>query len=200
MTTRPGRIDESWCPWRSPVCSAHSSRKGRDVVAVVVHYTGGGSMASTVRWLCSVPDVGRSYHVVVDRDGSASQLVDLQRSAWHAGEADLDGEGQVNRRSIGVALCNRGPLEVGAGGQVLAAQGVTLIPYLGQTPTWAEWHGHSTMWEPYADAQLATLRRLVRWLAQLGWPSRLVGHDLIARPSGRKLDPGPLFPWADFRS
>ena len=49
-----------------------------------------------------------SYHLAVGRDGDVLQLVPLDRAAWHAGDGRLDGA-RPNPRSVGVALCNRGP-------------------------------------------------------------------------------------------
>jgi N-acetyl-anhydromuramyl-L-alanine amidase AmpD len=192
---RPGWVAEGWCPRRTPQCGSHADRHGLDVVAVVVHYTGGGPLGPLVRWLCSQPSPGVSYHAIIDRDGSATQLVDLRRAAQHAGEAELDGEGKVNSRTIGVALCNHGPLRELGGDLLYTGDGSV---YAGPRAERAEHMGTTALWEPYADPQIRTLRKLLDWLRHTGWPARLVGHDGVAVPYGRKLDPGPLFPWGDF--
>ncbi len=44
------------------------------------------------------------------------------------------------------------------------------------------------------------LKKLVKYLYNLyKRPLTLVGHEDIAMPLGRKTDPGPLFPWHEFR-
>lgn len=57
-----------------------------------------------------------SYHYVVDKDGTIYQLVELDRSAWHAGVKSnpnlrsraFFGEDNPNRRSVGVAFVGDG--------------------------------------------------------------------------------------------
>lgn len=54
--------------------------------------------------------------------------------------------------------------------------------------------------EPFPDLQLVSLCDLVvdistRYKIPL---NRVVGHQHIAMPAGRKVDPGPAFPWFDF--
>ncbi len=48
---------------------------------------------------------------MIARDGTITQMVPLERAAWHAGRGemlDLDGEmrGYLNRRTIGIELAN----------------------------------------------------------------------------------------------
>lgn len=75
------------------------------------------------------------------------------------------------------------------------------------------WHegrkrGHCNEWtigielegdgtELFPEPQLAGLETLLWGLAKL-MPMNLTGHDEIALPAGRKIDPGPLFPWDRF--
>lgn len=54
--------------------------------------------------------------------------------------------------------------------------------------------------DPYPEPQLAALAELVaacclKYGIRL---NRVVGHADVATPRGRKVDPGPDFPWADF--
>jgi N-acetylmuramoyl-L-alanine amidase len=56
---------------------------------------------------------------------------------------------------------------------------------------------------PYPDAQIDTLVALcVELCARYPaiTPDRIVGHEHIAVPAGRKTDPGPHFPWDTFRA
>ncbi|WP_430390741.1 N-acetylmuramoyl-L-alanine amidase [Dyella sp. 20L07] len=120
--------------------------------------------------------VGNSGHYYIDRDGSIYRYVPGTRVANHV-------RGQ-NPHSIGIELVN-----------------------LGRYPDW--WNSkRQTMTEPYTPAQIASLRAL---LAQLrhDFPNLhlIAGHedlDTARLPATddpsvevpRKLDPGPLFPWA----
>ncbi len=77
----------------------------------------------------------------------------------------------------------------------------------GRYPDWFD-SAHQAMDEPYPEAQLLALERLLANLA-LAYPSlrQIAGHDQLDReqvpasddPSrsvARKRDPGPLFPWS----
>lgn len=53
---------------------------------------------------------------------------------------------------------------------------------------------------PYEDIQYRVLARLSRALAAVYPLAAYAGHSEIARPPGRKTDPGPAFDWARFRT
>ncbi len=119
---------------------------------------------------------GNSGHYYIDRDGSLLQYVALDRVAHHVRG--------LNPRSIGIELVNTG-----------------------RYPDWFD-SRNQHMREPYTDAQIATLVRLLQWLPEqlpsLRWiagheqldTARVPASDDPAREVARKLDPGPLFPWA----
>ncbi|WP_313319046.1 N-acetylmuramoyl-L-alanine amidase [Stenotrophomonas sp.] len=89
----------------------------------------------------------------------------------------------INPRSIGIELVNRG-----------------------RWPNWFD-ADKQTMSEPYPEAQIASLVRLLEWLPQALPSLRFIaGHEQLdtalepasddpSRSVQRKLDPGPLFPW-----
>lgn len=74
---------------------------------VVIHYTGMESAGAARTRLCD-PAAEVSAHWLIDLDGRAEQLVDEARRAWHAGVSEWGGESDVNSRSIGIELVNRG--------------------------------------------------------------------------------------------
>lgn len=101
----------------SPNCSG---REGREVDAVVLHHIslppgefGGGHvealfcnrLESTAHpYFAEICGHRVSAHFLVDRGGRVTQFVDTEGKAWHAGESELEGEADVNRRSVGIEL------------------------------------------------------------------------------------------------
>jgi N-acetylmuramoyl-L-alanine amidase len=96
-----------------PQAAAHPSpnhgprRNGLLPRFVVLHYTGMRDGAAALDRLCCV-DAQVSAHYVIDLDGKALQLVPEDRRAWHAGAGTWLGLDDLNSRSIGVELVNRG--------------------------------------------------------------------------------------------
>lgn len=74
---------------------------------VVIHYTAMASCAEARDRLCD-PAAEVSAHWLVDRDGTALQLVDEAARAWHAGAGAWGGADDINSRSIGIELQNTG--------------------------------------------------------------------------------------------
>lgn len=86
-----------------------------------------------------------------------------------------DGTYRVNHASIGIGLCNRGPLGAAKGG----------LPGVYDRPGF-KW----THFEPYATAQIEALNLLVEYLADRYPSLRFVcGHEDFTKQKG---DPGPL--------
>ena len=87
----------------APLVEFVSSPNQGDVFAagrpdtILVHATGGGTAAGAIATLTDPTRKERvSGHLVIDRDGSITQLVPLDTIAWHAGKASWDGEEYVN--------------------------------------------------------------------------------------------------------
>ncbi len=143
---------------------------------LVIHDTATLSVASVLETFDN-PAEQRSAHALIDRDGTCYRLVPWNKKAWHAGVSELEGRADVNEFSIGVEL-----VDVDA-----PTPGTSVV-------------GHHTL--EYTEAQLTTLLALT--LELVGrfpgiTPARIVGHDAIARPVGRKVDPGDDFPWLAYR-
>lgn len=96
------------------------------------------------------------------------QLVPESRSAWHAGVSYWRGQTRLNDNSIGIEIENPGYRRT--------ANGI--------------------VWYPFSAQQIAALRVLSRDIVRRYHiaPADVVGHGDIAPQ--RKVDPGPLFPWA----
>lgn len=74
-----------------------SSRNGRDIDTVVIHYTTSRDIEGTIdHFKNGVPGKRVSAHYIIGRDGALVQMVPDDLMAWHAGDSD------VNLRSIGI--------------------------------------------------------------------------------------------------
>lgn len=115
-----------------------------------------------------------SAHYLVDTDpdiqsGKAIvlQLVPENMRAWHAGASFWRGRINLNDTSVGIEIVNQGPSKV---------NGVS-------------------HWQPFTDNQIALVIALSRDIIERNQIAAInvVGHSDIS--PGRKIDPGPLFPW-----
>jgi len=161
------------CPRESP--NSRNDRDGKPPRLIVLHSTGGG-FEGAVRWLMS--RVSRvSAHFVVSRAGEIRQLVSLRRIAYHAGESHYTVDGvpltNINNHSIGIEMAHIDNEESWPPAQIEAVAKLCAAIIA----------RHNAIYAP-------------GW-PRLGWKS-IVGHDVIAVPRGRKIDPY-LFPWKILR-
>lgn len=82
-------------------------RDGLRPELIVIHYTAMESCAAARARLCD-PMAEVSAHWLIDERGAVEALVPEEMRAWHAGAGDWAGRGDVNSRSIGIELANRG--------------------------------------------------------------------------------------------
>ena len=82
-------------------------RKSGPVDMLVIHYTGMWTADDALARLAN-PASGVSAHYLVDEAGTVYGLVNENKRAWHAGVSCWAGETDVNSRSIGIELANRG--------------------------------------------------------------------------------------------
>ena len=155
-------------------------RPAAAVELVVIHCTELPELATAREYgerVLHPSGTGNSGHYYIDRDGTIYRYVPATRVANHV-------RGH-NPESIGIELVN-----------------------LGRYPHWWDSH-HQQMTEPYRNTQIAALRTLLAELRrELPKLQRIAGHqelDTALIPASddaaiqihRKLDPGPLFPWAE---
>lgn len=188
------------------VDSSNHGGQMAEILATVVHYTAANAASGSISWLCN-PLAGASAHYVIARYGLVTRLVHPEFGAWHAGVSELvmDGEARsnVNEISIGIELANHGRLHRSADDTFWYESGRRLHRYERQQPEfatlrWDTGHEIEGWWEPYGDRQIEALTELLAGLRAEGYNravSQLIGHEEIAMPIGRKMDPGPLFPW-----
>ncbi len=89
----------------TPVPFTPSPNVGTQIVPIyiVIHYTAGLTAEGAIQTLCD-PKSKASAHVVLDRDGKVTQLVALNRRAWHAGKSqwgELSGRTEHSRARAG---------------------------------------------------------------------------------------------------
>lgn len=186
--------DLLWLP--SP--NHYRGRNGFPVELLVMHYTAGrGDERGTGRVFAS-PSRNASAHFGIGRSGGLAQYVALDDAAWHAGDGkaptaeQLDEHGtvplsmareQINRRSVGIEICNRGWAPGGANPRVEARH---------RNPGC-----RSKSWESFSPEQYVSLRRLVAPLRERFPTMRYVlGHEDV---TFQKTDPGPAFDWSELR-
>ncbi len=88
----------------------------------MLHYTAMASAAEARARLCD-PAHEVSAHYLIDEEGGVEALVPEGRRAWHAGAGSWGGRADVNSRSIGIELSNRGAHPF-AHPQMLALEGL----------------------------------------------------------------------------
>jgi N-acetylmuramoyl-L-alanine amidase len=133
---------------------------------VVLHYTDLPTAQESLQRLCD-PEAKVSAHYLIDDNGQIYQMVLDEKRAWHAGVSHWMGRENVNDFSIGVEL---------------------------QNPGYNYFIANNT-WQPYTKIQLEKLLTLLNFLQDRHPISTncIVGHNHVA--PGRKIDPGPHFPW-----
>ena len=76
---------------------------------LIIHYTGMQSMRASIRRLTSIKSQV-SCHYLISREGKIFQLVKDDRVAWHAGKSKWENFENINDKSIGIELVNKGQL------------------------------------------------------------------------------------------
>ena len=141
---------------------------------IVLHDTAGRlEKGNTVSWFTN-KNCGVSAHFVVERDGSVTQMVPLDRRAYHAGQSEWNGRKFCNSFSIGIEIVNPGKLDAN-GRAWFGATGCKDIQ-----PAETANHG-SAYWLPYTDAQVRAVSDLCRAIVE-EYPdvNEIVTHWMIS--------------------
>jgi len=156
---------------------------------IIVHYTGGNSLGSSVAWLTDAKSKV-SAHLVIGKNGEIVQLAPFNVVTWHAGISEWKGRSQLNKYSIGIELDNAGHLTKRPDGyythfgKKIGPKHVVLAQHKHQDSEKA--------WEAFTEAQIETTMEVCSLLKGQYNISEVLGHNDIA--IGRKEDPGPAFP------
>ena len=176
---------------------------------LVIHYTAGDTAQSAINWFmdsANNPDK-IAAHIVLDTDGTITQLVPFNRRANHAGTSTWDGVENFNFHSIGIEIVNPGYVEKLSNGTFRrkvtntkfqtypASRSVDIIKTKHKHKFWTG--ADNNYWFKFPQAQLNALYKLSKLLVEQYQLVTAVGHDDIS--AARKPDPGPAFPWNEFK-
>ena len=160
---------------------------------LVVHYTAGGTAASSINWWKNPKAKGANAHFVIDRDGKLFQCRPLNRTCGHAGVSRWKDPKtgvlytNLNSCSIGIEMAN--------GGDTFPTKFSKLDPVSAKHKHQPK--GPARQWESYTPEQIATVKELTKILKERFNIDDVIGHEDIA-PT-RKTDPGPAFPMQELR-
>ena len=156
---------------------------------IVIHYTAGSSLESSVSTLQD-PKVKASAHLVVGRDSRIVQLIPFNKIAWHAGESEWGNRTWLNKYSIGIEIDNAGRLsKVGDKYQTWWGG------FIDRDQVFEGVHRNETQpayWHAFTEQQITAVIGICRILGEKYNITTIVGHEEIS--PGRKSDPGPAFP------
>jgi len=155
-----------------------------------MHFTATATAAQAIRVLAD-SGMNVSAHLVVDRDGSVTQMAPFDYATRHVGASRYNDVTNLNRFSVGIELVNRGQLSrrgdtwVDWSGAAVSAAEVAVLPTPGSERP-AGWH-------TFTEAQVRRTEELIRIL-RAAYPSitDVLPHHQVS--PGRKMDPGPAFP------
>ena len=162
---------------------------------IVIHYTAGPSVSSAVNTFKD-PSVKASAHIVIDRDGSITQLIPFNKIGWHAGESAWYDRTGLNNYSIGIEIVNAGRLEKTGSvwrswfGKTFEENDVLCAVHRNED--------HESWWHTYTEQQIVAVHELCREIMGIYDIKHILGHEEIS--PGRKSDPGPAFPLDKLRN
>lgn len=148
-------------------------------------------------------DAGVSVHFVVERDGTITQQVPLNRQANHAGKSSYHGRKWCNGFSIGIEIVNPGKMTMGR----QFSDGFEARAWWGQLFDSEEYdlaeiqtaeHGVG-VWMGYTPAQIKAVLELLECLFRDVDTLTDVRTHWYVSP-GRKVDTNPLFPLERMRA
>jgi len=102
----PSTTDRLTPIWR-PSPNFGQRRDGLLPSLIVMHYTAMDSAKAALDRLCD-PQSQVSAHYLIGAEGTVWQMVREEDRAWHAGAGEWHGKDDINSRSIGIELDNKG--------------------------------------------------------------------------------------------
>lgn len=172
---------------------------------IVMHYTAGADAKSAVQTF-KTPASKSSAHLVIDRDGSVTNMKAFNIKTWHAGPSRYSGFSGLNSCSIGIEIVNLGFLRKAGrvnGRDIYTTwngESISLEPDEVVMCRYPKAGSGDLYWQKYTDDQLKALDEIVPLLLSK-YPTILdiVGHEDIDT-RGWKVDPGPAFPMRRYKA
>ena len=87
--------------------SSNYSKKKRKIKFIIIHYTGMQSERASINRLTSKRS-NVSAHYLINKKGDIINMVDEKNIAWHAGKSKWKNFVNLNEKSIGIELVNKG--------------------------------------------------------------------------------------------
>lgn len=163
---------------------------------LIIHYTAGISAGGAINWFLN-PAASASAHLVIDRDGAVTQMMEFSKVAWHAGKSAWGDITGLNRHSIGIELVNAGKLNKTGSGSWVNWAGNRVAD--DQVYVLTHKHEHAPAgWQAYTQAQYDAVVEIGLLLRERYDLLDVLGHEDIS--PGRKIDPGPAFPMISLQS
>ncbi|MFN3847906.1 MAG: N-acetylmuramoyl-L-alanine amidase [Spirosomataceae bacterium] len=198
------------------ISKSDNARHNIDPDYLIVHYTATDTASAAIDWFKAVPPNNPdriAAHLVIDLDGTITQLIPFNRRANHAGYSNWDGLSGMNIHSIGIEVVNAGFLEKMADGSFRRRTGKdnsgnpTFKSYPASTASkivktkhkhkfWTD--ADNNYWFKFPQEQLDALYVVSKLLMNHYQLIQAIGHDDIS--PARKPDPGPAFPWDEFKT
>ena len=91
----------------SPNFTKKRNKNKRIIQFVIIHYTGMQSEIESINRL-KTPSSKVSCHYLINRKGVVMQMVKDENLAWHAGKSRWKNYKNLNNRSLGIELINKG--------------------------------------------------------------------------------------------
>lgn len=182
----------------APFVAANASGGDMTPSLIVVHDTAGRlEKGNCVAWFRS-RECKTSAHVVVDTDGTVTQMVPFNKKAWHAGKSSWRGKTFCNAFSVGIEIVNPGALKKDGKAWFHTKPTDKGFPSTEIVHKSTPEHGDA-WWLPYPDVQIQAVKKLCRALCE-EYPdcNEIVTHWMIS--PRRKIDTNPLFPLEEVRA
>lgn len=187
-----------------------NAREVIDPDYLVIHYTAGDTAQGASNWFMNTKDNPNKIaaHIVLDTDGTITQHVAFNRRANHAGSSVWDGVENFNFHSIGIEIVNPGYCEKLTDGSYRrkvtetkhqpypAGRAGDILETMHKHKFWTA--ADNKNWFKYPPAQLTALYAMSKALINQYQLINVLGHDDISPL--RKPDPGPCFPWKEFKT
>ncbi|HMG09718.1 MAG TPA: N-acetylmuramoyl-L-alanine amidase [Mucilaginibacter sp.] len=181
-------------------------RNSIDPDYLIIHYTATDTAQSAINWFMdtqSNPDK-IAAHIVLDYEGTITQLIPFDHRANHAGTSTWNGVDSLNSHAIGIEIVNPGFVQKTPNGSFQRTVDNETKTYPAtEAHQFLEIHHKHKFWEAhywrlFPDVQLAALYQLCKVLVEEYHLVTALGHDDIS--PARKADPGPAFPWDTFKN